>query len=122
MSADAHESTPVDVRPYLAVFGALLVLTLVTVAASYLDLATAPVLTQHLEAYTDSTGNGHRPRRIVYLLPGLEFMDCAGFRSLFTAVDGCSPENVAIREPSWQVRRLLELLGSDSMVEEAVNR
>jgi cytochrome c oxidase subunit 4 len=39
---DVHDA--VDVRPYLAVFGALLVLTLVTVGASYLDLSTAPAV------------------------------------------------------------------------------
>ena len=39
--AGAH---PVDVRPYLAVFGALMVLTLLTVAVSYLDMATTPTV------------------------------------------------------------------------------
>ena len=34
-----------EVRRYLAVFGALLVLTLLTVGASYLDLATTPTVT-----------------------------------------------------------------------------
>jgi cytochrome c oxidase subunit 4 len=40
-----HSDAPlgaVDVRPYMIVFGTLLALTLVTVAASYLDLATTP--------------------------------------------------------------------------------
>ena len=41
VDANAH---PVDVRPYLAVFGALMVLTLLTVAVSYLDLATTPTV------------------------------------------------------------------------------
>lgn len=44
MRTDARESTAVDVRPYMAVFGVLLVLTLVTVAASSLDLSTAPTV------------------------------------------------------------------------------
>jgi cytochrome c oxidase subunit 4 len=35
---------PVDVRPYLAVFGALMVLTIVTVAVSYLDLSMTPTV------------------------------------------------------------------------------
>ena len=34
----------VDVRPYLAVFGALMVLTVVTVAVSYLQMATTPTV------------------------------------------------------------------------------
>lgn len=43
MEPNTHDSL-VDVRPYLAVFGALLALTLITVAASYLDLSTAPTV------------------------------------------------------------------------------
>jgi cytochrome c oxidase subunit 4 len=39
--AGAHAT---DVRPYLAVFGALMVLTLLTVAVSYLDMATTPTV------------------------------------------------------------------------------
>jgi cytochrome c oxidase subunit IV len=42
VSAMAHH--PVNVRGYLAVFGALLVLTLVTVAVSYLDLPVRPTI------------------------------------------------------------------------------
>jgi cytochrome c oxidase subunit 4 len=46
MHPEVHEpAAAVDVRPYLAVFGALIVLTLVTVAASYLDLSTTPTVT-----------------------------------------------------------------------------
>ena len=43
MGTDARDSA-VDVRPYLAVFAALMVLTAVTVAVSYLELATAPAV------------------------------------------------------------------------------
>jgi caa(3)-type oxidase subunit IV len=43
MRNDAHDAA-VDVRPYLTVFGALLVLTVVTVAASYLNLPTTPTV------------------------------------------------------------------------------
>jgi cytochrome c oxidase subunit IV len=42
-----HSDVPrgaVDIRPYMAVFGALLVLTVVTVAVSYLDLSTTPTV------------------------------------------------------------------------------
>lgn len=40
MHSDAPPG-PVDVRPYMVVFGTLLALTLVTVGASYLNLSTA---------------------------------------------------------------------------------
>ena len=40
-TGDAH---PVNVRPYLAVFGTLMVLTLVTVGVSYLELAMTPTV------------------------------------------------------------------------------
>ena len=38
------DSVAVQVRSYLVVFGALMVLTLTTVAASYLDLSVAPAV------------------------------------------------------------------------------
>ena len=38
MSADAHEDIPKVVRGYFVVFGALLILTVVTVAISYIHL------------------------------------------------------------------------------------
>jgi cytochrome c oxidase subunit 4 len=40
-AAAAH---PVDVKPYLAVFGALLALTMLTVAVSYLQLSMTPAV------------------------------------------------------------------------------
>jgi cytochrome c oxidase subunit 4 len=43
MTNDAHD-TAVEVRGYLAVFGALLVLTLITVGISYLRLPEAPAV------------------------------------------------------------------------------
>lgn len=42
MTTEGHAA--VDVKPYLAVFGALLVLTVVTVGVSYLDLPTTPTV------------------------------------------------------------------------------
>jgi cytochrome c oxidase subunit 4 len=43
MTSDAHD-TAVEVRGYLTVFGALLVLTLLTVGISYLHLPEAPAV------------------------------------------------------------------------------
>jgi anti-anti-sigma factor len=85
-----------------------------------LDLATGPMLKQHLESYDPSGNDGH-PRRIVYLLSELEFMDPSGLRALLTAVDGHA-ETVTIRVPSSRVRRLLQLVGLDSLIEERANR
>jgi cytochrome c oxidase subunit 4 len=51
----AHD-TAAHVRGYLAVFGTLLVLTLVTVGASYLDLATGPTIALGLVIATVKAG------------------------------------------------------------------
>ena len=87
-----------------------------------LDLATGPMLKQHLERYNDPSGNNGHPRRVIYLLPELKFMDASGLRALLTAVDGHGPETITIREPSLFVRRILELVGLDAMIEERANR
>ena len=44
MSADSHEHHIMPLTTYFAVYGALLVLTVVTVAVSYLGLPTTPAL------------------------------------------------------------------------------
>jgi len=87
-----------------------------------LDLSTGPMLKQHLEPYNNPSANGGHPRRIVYLLPDLEFMDASGLHALLGAVDGHGPETITIREPSSSVCRLLELVGLHSMIEEGANR
>ncbi len=87
-----------------------------------LDLATGPMLKQHLEPYNDLSRNNGHPRKVVYLLPELGFMDASGLHALLTAVDGYDPETITIREPSSPVRRLLELAGLDSMIEERANQ
>lgn len=87
-----------------------------------LDPSTAPMVKQHLEPYSDVGGNDGHPRRIVYVLSDLEFMDLSGLNALLTAVDGHGPETITVREPSSLVRRLLELVGLDSMIEEQANR
>lgn len=87
-----------------------------------LDLFTGPILKQHLEGYNIPSGsNGHR-RRITYLLPEMGFMDASGLHALLTAVDGHGPETITIREPSSSVRRLLELVELDSLIEERADR
>lgn len=87
-----------------------------------LDLFTGPMLRQHLEPYNDPSGNDRDPRRIVYLLPELAFMDASGLHALLGAVDGQGPETITVREPSSSVSRLLELVGLDSMIEEQTNQ
>ncbi len=87
-----------------------------------LDLYTGPMLKQHLEPYADSSGNNGHPRRVIYLLPELKFMDASGLHALLDAVVGLGPETITIREPSSSVCRLLEVVGLDSMIEERVNR
>lgn len=83
-----------------------------------LDLATGPLLKLLLEAHSDSSARNDHPRRIVYLLPDLEFIDASGLTALLTAVDGHGRKTIAIREPSRAVRLLLELAGLGSMIEQ----
>jgi hypothetical protein len=80
------------------------------------------MLKPHLEPYIDPSGNNGHPRRDIYLLPELKFMDASGLRALLTAVDGHGPETITIREPSSFGRRILELVGLDSMIEGRANR
>ncbi len=87
-----------------------------------LDLFTGPMLHQHLESYNDPSGSNGHPRRVIYLLPDLTFMDARGLHYLLTAFDGHGSETITIREPSSTVCRLLGLVGLDSMVEERENR
>lgn len=87
-----------------------------------LDLFTGPMLKQHLEPYNDPSGNDGHPRKIVYLLPELEFMDASGLHALLGAVDGHGSETITVRKPSSSVCRLLELVGLDSMIEDRANR
>ena len=87
-----------------------------------LDLFTGPMLKQQLEMYNDPSGSNGHSRRIVYLLPELEFIDASGLHALLGAVDGHGPETITVRAPSSSVCRLLELVGLDSMIEERGNR
>ena len=87
-----------------------------------LDLCTGPTLKQHLEPYNDPSGSNGHPRKVVYLLPELGFMDASGLRALRTAIDGHGSETITIREPAASVCRRLELVGLASMIEERSNR
>ncbi len=87
-----------------------------------LDLYTGQMLKKQLESYNDASGNNGHPRRIVYLLPELRFMDASGLYALLDAVDGHGPETITIREPSSQVRRLLELVDLDSLIQNRTTR
>jgi anti-anti-sigma factor len=80
-----------------------------------LDLLTGPILKQHLDDYNVESGGDDHPRRIVFSLPELGFIDASGLRALLNAGDGHS--EITIRNPSAQVRRLLELVDLDSMIE-----
>lgn len=82
-----------------------------------LDVATGPVLHEHLEPYKALPKSDGHLRRIVYDLSDLRFMDATGLRALLTAIDGHGPNTIAVRQPSRQVRRILELVGLDSMIE-----
>lgn len=82
-----------------------------------LDLFTSPIVKQHLDLYKAESGDDWLPRRLVFSLPDLAFIDASGLRALLTAVDGHSVETITIREPSWVVRRLLDLVDLDSMIE-----
>ena len=86
-----------------------------------LDVATAPILRRHLESL-DVRGEDNAFDRIVYLMPELSFMDSTGLHCILTAVAGHGPDTIGIREPSPQVRRLLELVGLGSLIEPAAPR
>lgn len=91
--------------------------TLVVDVRGELDLATGPVLQQHLNHYCDQLGNGG-PLRLVYRLSGVTFMDCSGLSALLNAIDGLDSQKITVREPTPPVRRVLELVGMAHLVEE----
>jgi anti-anti-sigma factor len=83
-----------------------------------LDLLTGQILEQRLKSHACSTGDGGHPGRIVYRLPQVEFIDVSGLDSLLAAADQHTAGSTTIRDPSPRVRRLLELVDLDSMIEE----
>lgn len=92
--------------------------TLVISVGGELDLATGPVLHQHLEPYNGLPESDGHPQRIVYHLADLEFMDASGLAALLTAIDGHGPHTITVRKPSPLVRRVLELVDMGSMIED----
>ncbi len=75
-----------------------------------LDLATAPMLDEQLRILRGQAGE------VVYDLADLTFVDVFGLRSLLDY--GTSQrEGVSIRTPSRQLRRLLEIIGLESIIE-----
>lgn len=111
-----HESPPFDVSVRSGSASALVV-----EVRGELDLATGPILHQHLQPYRGLPTSNGRPRRIIYQLSDLRFMDATGLRALLTAIDGHSPQTITVREPSPPVRRVFELVGLKSMIEGAAH-
>lgn len=95
--------------------------TLVVEVRGELDLATGPILHRHLQPYNRPPNSDGHPRRIVYELSGLRFMDACGLTALLTAVDGHGSDTITVREPSSPVRRVLELVGLGSMIEDVAH-
>lgn len=74
-----------------------------------LDMGTEPMLREGLTPYMGQYA------AVVYELDRLSFIDVAGLRSLDTAPGIDAP--IKIRDPSRQVRRLLDLTGRESMID-----
>lgn len=96
--------------------------TLVVEVQGELDLATGPILRQHLEPYRRVSGRDGAPQRIVYHLSDLHFMDATGLDALLTAIEGHGPDTITVQEPSPRVRRVLELVGLDWIIEDEKQR
>lgn len=96
--------------------------SLVVAVEGELDLATGPILQQHLEPYREVPERQGSLQRIVYHLSDLHFMDATGLEALLTAIDGHGPHSITVREPSRQVRRVLKLVGLDWMIEDEKQR
>ncbi|HUP17007.1 MAG TPA: STAS domain-containing protein [Acidimicrobiia bacterium] len=74
-----------------------------------LDMGTESSLRERLTPYTGQYA------AVVYELDSLSFIDVAGLRSLDTAPVINAP--ITVRNPSRQVRRLLDLAGRESMID-----
>jgi anti-sigma B factor antagonist len=90
-----------SVRPHLAAGTATIVIS------GDLDLLSTPSLAEHLEQIL-----AQRPRRLVFDLTRVTFMDCAAAR-LIAGTDRSLPDGQrpVLRRPSAEVRRILELTG-----------
>ncbi len=77
-----------------------------------LDMGTESRLRDGLDPYTGQYA------AVVYELDSLSFIDVAGLRCLDTAPD--IDALITIRDPSRQVRRLLDLAGRESMIDDTI--
>lgn len=78
-----------------------------------LDLVTASFLGEHLAAILDK-----KPRRLVFHLDQVGFIDCAAARRIVGTGRSLPPgQRPVIRYPSPAVRRVLKLTGLDAQCE-----
>ena len=82
----------------------------VVLVCGELDVATAPLLNEHLLGLI---GAGHH---VVLDLASVEFMDSSGLEVLVTCYSRAElfGSGLVLRRPSYRVRRLLELTGLTS--------
>jgi anti-anti-sigma factor len=74
-----------------------------------LDMATAPILSDNVRCHDG------RYDRLIYDLDGLGFIDVVGFRALLECIH--NEEQTSIRNPSRPVRRLLQLVSREELIE-----
>jgi anti-anti-sigma factor len=82
----------------------------ISVVCGELDMATAPLIRQNLEPFRG------RFRALTFDLGNLTFMDAAGLSGLRFSFRG-DGTGVTIRNPSWPVRRILELVELEGLIE-----
>ena len=109
-SAKSRPVTPSDGPGSLEVAVGISGLTAFVRVSGELDMGTGSRLSEGLAPFTAQYA------AVVYELDGLSFIDVAGLRSLDTAPDPNAPKT--IRDPSKQVRRLLDLAGRGSMIDD----
>jgi anti-sigma B factor antagonist len=76
-----------------------------------LDMETAPLLTEILATLAERAPSA----RLVVDLSEVEFVDSQGLRALIHASTRVPGEHLVLRQPSQQVRRLLELTGLEDL-------
>jgi stage II sporulation protein AA (anti-sigma F factor antagonist) len=81
--------------------------------AGELDLETMPAAAQHLPEVME-----HQPRRVVFDLRELSFMDSSGLRVIVLAYRQLAAgSRLVIRAPNELIRRMLEITGLDQVWE-----
>ena len=86
--------------------------TAIVAVGGELDLATAPILDEHLELF-----KGHVDA-VVFQLADLTFIDAFGLRTLL-AYETSPGQGVSMRTPSCQARRLLEIVDLESIIDDS---